>query len=94
MIHVSLCRMSQPMLIGGLLTYFNHDESDSTDLRYAYIYASGLILSMLVNIILYHYSQMEITHCAMKVRVACCSIIFKKVYLNYYNKYKIFYSIK
>ncbi|XP_060872271.1 probable multidrug resistance-associated protein lethal(2)03659 isoform X2 [Metopolophium dirhodum] len=71
-------RMSQPILIGGLLEYFNPDKSNAKDLTRAYCYASGLLLNMLVNILLFHYSQMETGQLGMKLRVACCSAIYKK----------------
>ncbi|XP_015366052.1 PREDICTED: probable multidrug resistance-associated protein lethal(2)03659 [Diuraphis noxia] len=71
-------RMSLPILIGGLLEYFNPEKPDAKDLNHAYYYASGLLLNMLLNIILFHYSQMEMGHLGMKIRVACCSAIYKK----------------
>lgn len=75
-------RVSQPILIGKLLAYFDRNKSNTIDLKQAYMYASGLLLTMLFNILLFHYSQIEITHCGMKIRVACCSAIFKKVTFN------------
>lgn len=78
------CRMTQPLLIGGLLAYFNPDKSDHTDISTAYFYASALVLNILVTVIMYHTTQFEILHVGMKMRIACCSAIYKKVYT--YNK--------
>jgi len=72
-------RVSQSLLIGGILSYFNSNGSNKTNLEYALICAFGLALSMFASIILYHSSQIEILHCGMKIRVACCSIIYRKV---------------
>ncbi|CAH1736130.1 unnamed protein product [Aphis gossypii] len=71
-------RMSQPIFIAGLLEYFNPDKSNTKGLNHAYYYASGLLLNMLANILLFHYSQMEMGRLGMKIRVACCSVIYKK----------------
>lgn len=78
--NVFFCRMSQPIFIAGLLEYFNPDKSNTKGLNHAYYYASGLLLNMLANILLFHYSQMEMGRLGMKIRVACCSVIYKKVY--------------
>lgn len=74
-------RGSMPLLVSGLLAYFNPDDSNTTELRYAYMYGSGIILSLLMTMILQHSSIENNLQCAMKMRVACCSIIFRKVNL-------------
>ncbi|XP_008187158.1 probable multidrug resistance-associated protein lethal(2)03659 isoform X2 [Acyrthosiphon pisum] len=71
-------KVSGPLLVGGLLAYFNPDGSNTTDLKNAYMYASGIVLSLLIIMILQHSSIQENLQCAMKMRVACCSIIFRK----------------
>lgn len=72
--------MIQPLLIGGLLSYFNPNLSSETpDINQAYIYATLLTLNMFVTLVFYHAIQIEILHSGMKMRVACCSLIFRKV---------------
>lgn len=73
------CRMSQPLLIGGLLKYFDPVASKRSDLRHACICASGLVFSMLISIVLTRSTYNEILLSGMKVRVACSSILYKKV---------------
>uniref|UniRef100_A0A2S2N7M2 Multidrug resistance-associated protein 4 n=1 Tax=Schizaphis graminum TaxID=13262 RepID=A0A2S2N7M2_SCHGA len=77
----TILRITQPMLIRGLLAYFNRSESNIVDIKQAYMYATGLLINMLANILLYHHSQVEMLHLGMKIRVACCSVIYKKVNL-------------
>lgn len=76
--HVCFFRMSQPLFIGGLLAYFNPNGSDRT-IEYAYVCASGILFSMLASFILRHSTSIAISNCGMKIRVACCSTIFRKV---------------
>lgn len=74
------CRASQPLILGGLLEYYT-DGPNNGDLELAYMYASGLVLNSLVRLLLYYSITFEVLHCGMKIRVACCSVIFNKVYI-------------
>lgn len=74
-------RLSQPLFIGGLLEFFNSGESTKPDTGHAYAYAFFLILNMFVSIVLHQVSQSEMLHIGMAIRVACSSLIFKKVRL-------------
>lgn len=85
-------RMSQPLFIGGILAYFNPVGSDKADLGYAYMCAFGLVFSMFTSMVLQNVTLIEILHCGMKMRIACCSMIFRKVYTySSYTKIIILY---
>lgn len=71
--------MIQPLLIGGLLAYFDSDESGYVNSSHAYINAISLILCLIASIVFEHFTQIEILHLGMKMRVACCSIVYYKV---------------
>lgn len=72
--------MSQPILIGELLEYFNPDNSKiSGNIRYAYICASGLVISIFITSNLFYFTDQETLNEALKVQVACSSLIYRKV---------------
>ncbi|XP_001946763.2 multidrug resistance-associated protein 4 [Acyrthosiphon pisum] len=73
-----ILKMSQPLFIGGILAYFNPVGSDKADLGYAYMCAFGLVFSMFTSMVLQNVTLIEILHCGMKMRIACCSMIFRK----------------
>jgi len=84
--------MFQPILIGRLLSYFNTEGEKTTNLEQAYMYAACLTISTLVTMVLYHIPQVDMIHYGMKMRIACCSIIFRKVCLIIKNKKICFYT--
>ncbi|KAF0759728.1 putative multidrug resistance-associated protein lethal(2)03659 isoform X3 [Aphis craccivora] len=73
-----ILKMSQPLFIGGVLAYFNPNETEKADLGYAYMCAFGLVFSMFTSMVLQNVTLIEILHCGMKMRIACCSMIFRK----------------
>ncbi|XP_026807743.1 multidrug resistance-associated protein 4-like [Rhopalosiphum maidis] len=79
--------MSQPILIGELLAYFNPYHSKDTDIEYAYLCSSGIVFSIFMTIILHYYTYEEIMNETIKVRVACCSLIYRKTLCLSYNRF-------
>ncbi|XP_022172982.1 multidrug resistance-associated protein 4-like isoform X2 [Myzus persicae] len=71
-------KISQPILIGELLEYFNPDKTKNADIIYTYICASGLIFSLFITTNLHYLTDQEVLNEALKARVACCSIIYRK----------------
>lgn len=74
-----MLRGVRPSLIGGLLAYFSPVGTSSVDKKHAYIYASCLAANLLTVLICNRYVMTELSHCAMKMRVACSSTIYRKV---------------
>ena len=61
-----------------LIQYF---QPDSTMPAWqAYAYATGVVLSLAFYTFVHHPYFFEIQHVGMKMRVAACSLIYKKVY--------------
>lgn len=66
-----------PLSIGGLVTYFQSEASEVTEGE-AYIYASLIILTLMVDLFINHPTMMAMMHITMKMRVSCCSLIYRK----------------
>ncbi|KAG8235221.1 hypothetical protein J437_LFUL015913 [Ladona fulva] len=69
-------RTAQPIFLGNLLRYFSPGSNDT--LTNAYLYAGGIVISTGISIMVMHPYLMAILHLGMKVRVACCSLIYRK----------------
>ncbi|EZA62671.1 putative multidrug resistance-associated protein [Ooceraea biroi] len=70
-----LLRVLQPIFLRQLLRYYNSWEVNEFE---AYMYATGIILCSAINIFVIHPYMMAILHMGMKIRVACCSLIYRK----------------
>ena len=70
-------RIMQPLLLGGLIRYFDADTKvTKTD---AYLYALGMTLSAAFMSISHHTYFYQTQKLGMDARVACSSLIYKKV---------------
>ncbi|CAH1368627.1 unnamed protein product, partial [Tenebrio molitor] len=66
-----------PMFIMRLFEYWNQKQSP-IQVEEAYLFASGVLFCSLVNVMVLHPCMMAVMHVGMKVRVACCSLIYRK----------------
>uniref|UniRef100_A0A182MWL7 Uncharacterized protein n=1 Tax=Anopheles culicifacies TaxID=139723 RepID=A0A182MWL7_9DIPT len=72
-----LARILQPQCLGGLVSYFAPGQKDISK-EEAYYYALGIILCSLVPVAIFHHFILYIFQIGMKIRVACCSLLYKK----------------
>ncbi|XP_049822547.1 probable multidrug resistance-associated protein lethal(2)03659 isoform X1 [Aethina tumida] len=70
-------RIVQPIFLGQLLNYYTPGQATISQ-NEAYLYAGGVVLCSLINILTSHPYMMGVLHMGMKVRVACCSLIYRK----------------
>ncbi|EFA04298.2 putative multidrug resistance-associated protein lethal(2)03659-like Protein [Tribolium castaneum] len=66
-----------PTYMMRIFKYWRHDQSP-IQLGEAYFFASGIIFCSLVNVAMIHPCMMAVMHIGMKMRVACCSLIYRK----------------
>jgi len=72
-------RVAQPLFLGKLIRYFTNPASMSKD--DAYLHAGGVILCSGLAIVTLHPYMLGIMHIGMQMRVAACSLIYRKVNL-------------
>ncbi|EFA03656.1 probable multidrug resistance-associated protein lethal(2)03659 [Tribolium castaneum] len=77
MIQELVIKMAQPLLVGKLLEYYAPDQQNMTK-NVAYMYASALIFFIFSNIFIQHSCFLGMQHLAMKMQVACRSLIYRK----------------
>lgn len=71
-------RLSGPLLLGLLIAYFtenpyNHTRSD------AYLIATGIIITQLVQVLLYYPYKFYIYIESIRLKIACSSLIYDKI---------------
>ncbi|KOC69719.1 putative multidrug resistance-associated protein lethal(2)03659, partial [Habropoda laboriosa] len=70
-------RIVQPFLLARLLRYFSGNRNDwNNDINY---YAAAFFLLPLIDAVILHWSLQKLMHVGMKVRVACCTLIYRKI---------------
>ncbi|XP_018576445.1 probable multidrug resistance-associated protein lethal(2)03659 isoform X2 [Anoplophora glabripennis] len=70
-------RVIQPLALGQFIAFYTPEQTEITK-EQAYWYAAGVVLCSLVNILATHPYMMGVLHLGMKMRVGCCSLIYRK----------------
>jgi ATP-binding cassette subfamily C (CFTR/MRP) protein 4 len=70
-------KVLQPVLLGGLIRYFTGDGE--VPLLHAYLYALGVSVCAVIIAIVHHPYFFLVTRMGMWLRIASCSMIYKKV---------------
>jgi len=90
-----LYRILQPLLLSRLIRYF--DSTSGMSATEAYLYATGVILCSASFAITEHAYSFEMRHLGMQMRVASCSLMFKKVFVHplyYYHIYMKYLNLR
>ncbi|KAL3847450.1 hypothetical protein ACJMK2_018356 [Sinanodonta woodiana] len=69
-------KVCQPLLLGGLIRYFTPDTTLSR--QDAFLYAMGVSLCAVNLAVLHHPYFFGVQRIGMKMRVACCSLLYRK----------------
>lgn len=67
--------MPQPIFLGGLISFYS---TPNGDINTAYMYAGAVVLTSALNVLCMHPYVLAQLHCGMKMRVAVCSMIYRK----------------
>lgn len=75
--HLHNFRLSQPLLISRFLKYYEPGRNDMIK-DGAYTYAGLIVVFALINVLCVHAYYFCVAHLGMKLRVATCSLIYRK----------------
>lgn len=70
-------RIIQTLALGELIEYFTID-TNAKSIEDAYLYASIIAVTCLINVLITHNYFLNLQHIGMKMRVACCTMIYRK----------------
>ncbi|CRL07776.1 CLUMA_CG020730, isoform A [Clunio marinus] len=72
------CSLISPLLMGYLIAYFTNNPYEHTE-QQAYFFATALAVSLILIVLVFHPAQLFYLETGVKLRVACCSLIYKKI---------------
>ncbi|KAF2887001.1 hypothetical protein ILUMI_19172, partial [Ignelater luminosus] len=73
-------KLTQPICLAQLIAYFAPNPENPTQITEteAYLYAMGVVLCSLAHVTIQHPYMLVVQHIGMKLRIACCSLIYRK----------------
>ncbi|XP_043261450.1 uncharacterized protein LOC122402590 [Colletes gigas] len=71
-----ILRLGAPILLGGLLRYFQRNATESYET--ALLYAGGICLATAINVITFNQAIFGAFHVGARIRVAACSVVYRK----------------
>lgn len=75
-----IIKIIQPVLLGQIIWFFeSYDATGAARLRDAYMYAAGISVSTFALTVLHHLYFYHVQRVGMKIRVALCHMIYRKV---------------
>nr|CAD7393055.1 unnamed protein product [Timema cristinae] len=70
-------RVAQPLLLGKVIEYFTPNSTMA--IEEAYMYGAGMIVNVYLMVIMDHHYNLSAAAVGMRIRIACCSLIYRKV---------------
>ena len=77
-----LFRIAQPLCLGQLVKYFIDSDESPMPTSHAYLYATGVVLGSALFTFSHHPYFFACQHTGMQIRVAACSLVYKKVNIS------------
>lgn len=81
-------RVAQPLLLGGLIRYF--DNRHVMSFASGVMCASGIVIIAVVHIFVYHPFNFNCRRISLRAKTASCTLIFRKVGLSFGSGGKLF----
>lgn len=79
-VYQEVIKVIQPVVLGQMILYFeNYDPDDTVALHQTLGYAAGLSICTIALALLHHLYFYHVQRAGMKIRVAMCHMIYKKV---------------
>lgn len=68
-------KVTQPIFLGALVAYYSKQNGNVNE---AYLYAAAVVLCSAISVLFMHSYMLSQLHLGMKLRVAACSMIYRK----------------